>query len=178
MKPATLLVALGSFAAGAVLALTASDLSARQDAAAKASVYTNAAYGFSLTPPTFDKPAKESGAQTAMFFAPVRNAFAANLGVNVQETKMSLDDYIELSKKQFAAAELTMISETRKKVSGRDAVAWEYEGTMKGRALRWSALAVSDPGRVYLLTGTAAKADFELVEKEFKACLESFKLAD
>ena len=177
MKPSTILVIIASAAAGAVLALAAADGFARQDNAARPSVYSNGAYGFSIQPPTFPRAAKNSVLQSAMFFAPAKDGFAPNLNVMVQEVKMSLDEYCTLSKGQFKQAGFKVLAETRKKVSGRDAVLWEYEGELQGRSMKWTALAVADTDRVYLATGTAP-ADDDALWKEFKASLESFKLGD
>ena len=177
MKPSLILVMIASAAAGAVLALAATDGIARQDKVATPSRYTNGAYGFSIQPPAFSRAAKNSVIQAAMFFAPAREGFAANLNVMVQEVKMSLDEYCTLSKGQFKQAGFQVLSEARKKISGRDAVLWEYEGELQGRAMKWTSLAVADTDRVYLVTGTSA-IDDNALSKEFKASLESFKLAE
>lgn len=177
MKLSTIVVAIGSAAAGAVLALAATDGFARQDKAARPSQYTNGAYGFSIQPPAYPRAAKDSVLQAAMFFAPAKDGFASNLSVMVQEVKMPLEEYCTISKGQFKQAGLKVLAETRKKVSGRDAVLWDYEGELQGRAMKWSSLAVADADRVYLVTGTAP-ADDDAFSKEFKASLETFKLGD
>lgn len=177
MKPATILVALASFAAGAIFVLAASDAAARPAPAAP-SFYSNGAYNFSITPPAFPTVEKGMGSQAAMFFAPAKDGFAGNLGVMVQNAKMSLDEYVKLSTDQFKQAELKVTSETRKKVSGRDAVLWEYEGAPQGRDMKWMALAVSAGDRVFLITGTSTAADYEALSKDFKASIDTFKLND
>ena len=70
-----------------------------------------------------------------------------------------------------------VLSEEKKKVSGRDAVLWEYEGDLRGRAMKWISLAVADTDRVYLATGTSAAGD-EALSQEFKASLETFKVGE
>ena len=176
MKPATILAVLASFAAGAAFALTASEAAARP--APAPSLYTNDVYGFSLIPPAFPKAEKAAGGQAAMFFAPVRKGFATNLTVIAQATKLSIDDYIALSKSQFKELNISVTSEKRVKVSGRDAALFEYEGQAQGTDMKWMALAVADGDRILLVTGTALAADYDSVAKDFKASLESFKLAD
>ena len=178
MKPSTLLVALASFAAGAVLALTAVEGLASPARPAKPSYYADGRHGFSLLPPEFPKGEKDSAGMTVSFFSPPKNGFATNLGVMVQNVAMTADQYSELSTGQFKNAGLKVVSETRKKVGGKDAIAWEYEGTLQERELKWMALAVVDTDRVYLLTGTALKADYDQAAKAFKPCLDSFKLGD
>jgi hypothetical protein len=176
MKPATILVVLASFAAGAVFAIAASEASARPVPAP--AVYTNDVYGFSIIPPAFPKAQKNAGGQAAMFFGPVQKDFANNLNVIVQAAKMTIDEYVALSVNQFKQMDIKVTSETRKKVSGRDAALFEYEGKTQGIDMKWMALAVADGGRVFLVTGTAAAADYDSVAKEFKASLDSFKLPE
>jgi len=190
MKPSTILAVLGSFAAGALFALAASDAVARPSSAPSfapsvvgtgglaPSVYTNDVYGFSIIPPAFPKAAKNVGGQAAMFFAPVQKEFSNNLNVIVQAAKMSIDDYVALSKKQFKQLDIKVTSESRKKVAGRDAVMFEYEGKLQEADMKWMALAVVDGDRILLATGTASAASYDSVAKEFKASLESFKLTD
>jgi hypothetical protein len=178
MTTRIILVGLGAFAAGAVFTLAATDALARQSRVESPSSYTNGAYGFSLVPPTFPKAEKDSGSQAAMFFAPGKNGFAANLGIMVQSVKMTLDEYVALSRDQFEKSGIKIGTEAKLKVSGRDAVLWEYEGAAKERRLKWMALAVVDGDRVFLITGTSAQDDYDALSKEFKASLISFKILD
>jgi len=178
MTPRTILAALGAFVAGAALTLAATDALARPARAAAPSSYSNGAYGFSITPPAFPKVEKDSGTQTAMFFAPGKNNFAGNLGVMVQTVKMTLEDYIKLSRDQFEKGGLKVGTESKVKVSGRDAILWEYEGAAQGRKLRFMALAVVDADRVFLITGTSTQDDYETLSKEFKASIDSFKILE
>jgi len=178
MTPRTILVALGAFAAGAVLTLAAPSALARQTRPAVPSSYSNGVYGFSITPPAFPKVDKDSGTQTAMFFAPGKNNFAGNLGVMVQTVKMTLEDYIKLSRDQFEKGGLKVGTESKVKVSGRDAILWEYEGAAQGRKLKFMALAVVDADRVFLVTGTSTQDDYEALSKEFKASIDSFKILE
>ncbi len=173
-----ILAGLACFAAGAVFTVAAGDAFARPGRAAVASAYTNGTYGFSITPPTYPRVDKDAATQAAMFFAPAKNAFASNLGVMIQTTKMSLDDYIKTSQEQFKEASLKVSSEKKVKVSNRDAVVWEYEGEASGKKLKFMAMAVVDGDRVILITGTASGEDYESLSKEFKASLDSFKLLD
>jgi hypothetical protein len=178
MTTRTILAALGAFAAGAVFTLAATDALARQSRVAAPSMYTNGAYGFSLVPPTFAKAEKDSGSQAAMFFAPGKKGFAANLGVMVQNVKMTLDEYVALSRDQFEKSGIKITTEAKLKISGRDAVLWEYEGAAKERKMKWMALAVVDGDRVFLITGTSTQDDYEALSKEFKTSLASFKILE
>jgi hypothetical protein len=178
MNLRTIFAGLACFAAGAVFALTTTDALARPGRAAVPAAYSNSVYGFSIIPPTYPKVEADSATQAAMFFAPAKGGFASNLGVMIQTTKMSIDEYVKLSQTQFKQADLKIVSENKLKVSGRDAVLWEYEGTAKDRELKFMALAVADKDRVFLVTATAPKPEYEALAKEFKASLNSFKIED
>lgn len=176
MKPVVLAAVAASFAAGALVGLTASDASARP--APAPSLYTNDVYGFSIVPPAFPAAGKTAGGQAAMFFAPVRKGMASNLNVIVQGEKMTVDEYVALSKNQFKQLNLTLLSEKRLKVSGREAALFEYEGKPQGIEMKWMALAVADGDRIVLATGTAIASEYDSVSKAFKASLETLKLVD
>jgi hypothetical protein len=178
MRISTLGVALGSLVLGAALALAASDLLARPSRQTKPSVYWDTRYGYSITPPAFPKGEEKTSGLTATFFAPARGGFSPNLGVMVQNVKMSAEEYRDLSRSQFKQANFNVLSETAKKVSGKDAFLWEYEGKAGERELRWMGLAVIDTERVYLVTATAPKSEFKTLAGEFKASLDSFSLGE
>ena len=178
MTSRSILAALGAFAAGAALTLAATDALARQSRVVAPSAYTNGLYAFSIVPPDFAKADKDSANQTAMFFAPGKNGFANNLGVMVQNVKTTLDEYIARSQEQFKQGGLKTAVETRLKVSGHDAVLWEYEGATKDRKLKFLSLAVVDRDRVFLITGTSTLDDYDALSKEFRASLSSFKLLE
>lgn len=171
-------VAVGSFALGSLLTLGAGDLLARNPAAAKPSAYTDGRYNFTITPPAYPKGEPNTAGMSASFFAPGKKGFASNLGITIQNVAMSAKDYAELSTGQFKEAGFKVLSQTDRKVSGRDAVLWEYEAKTATHELSFYGLAVCDKERVFLITATAPKADWETLGPEFKAALDSFKLED
>ena len=153
----TILIAtLISFAAGAAVAWTAAEGPKRLP-----TVYMDGRYGFSMQPPDFPK-----------------GGFASNINVMIQNVGLTMDQYRELSNGQFKQMELKILSETRKKIGGKDAILWEYEGKSQGRALHWMSLAVSDGERVFLITGTATQDEWETASKQFRTCLDSFKFEE
>lgn len=137
--------------------------------------YKDPRFNFTLEPPAFQVGAEDS-VTPVMFFAPPEDGFASNLNVQVQATPMSLKEYGDLSRGQFKQMNLKVLAEKELKVSGRDAVFWEYAGKMQGRELRFLSLAVQDKGRVYLLTATASEDGFKKHEKALRASIDSFKL--
>ena len=137
-----------------------------------------AARGFSLTAPAFPAPAGGEPAARFIPLGPGTDGFAPNANVVVQANDAPLDAYIEVSVEQFGEAGFRLNGMIRTRVSGRDAVQFDYEGIRQGAAFRWLALAVADAGRVVLVTCTARREDFERHEAGMRACLESFRLED
>lgn len=142
------------------------------------STYRDGLYGFTIQAPQFPAAAEGTGVMPVMFMGPGSDGFASNINVGVQKTTTTLDAYVALSKAQFEAAGFKVTSETRRKVSGKDGVVFEYAGKAQGRELRWLALAVVDADRVFVITATATPDGFGKIEKEFRACLDSFRIGE
>lgn len=170
MKPALAAISIGLLLAAAALALPARD--------PKPSVYTDGTYGFSIQAPAFPKAPASASVSLAIFSAPAEDGFGSNMNVVVQNVAVTLDEYREASLGQFKTAGMKVNSETRSKISGHDAVVWDYEGTLQGRELRWLAAVIGTKDRIFLVTCTALKKHFQKNEKEFRKSLESFKLAE
>lgn len=142
------------------------------------SVYTDTLYGFTVEAPRFPKAAANTSVVPIAMHAPIDQAFVANVRATVQRIATSRQDFRQLSLAQFKVAGWRVNLDTDVTVSGREAVVFDYEGTVGGRALRWLALAVIDKEQVYLLTCTATKDTFSKYEKAFRDCVDSFKLTD
>src|SRR5688572_19752912 len=115
----------------------------------------DAQYGYSVTPPEFAPITAGAMMQRLVVFAPGENGFAANMGVMVQEVRMTRDQYLAQSEGQFAAAGMKVRKSSKREVSGAPALLLEYEGPVNGNDLKFLALAVILPERVLLLTYTA-----------------------
>ena len=140
-------------------------------------VYKDARYGFSIEAPAF-AAAEAASVTPVMFFAAPENGFAANVNVSVQTTPMTAKEYAELSREQFQQMKFEVVSEKELKVSGRDALLWDYRGRAQGLDLHWLALAVADKGRVFLVTATSTADAFPKHEKAFHAALRTFSLPE
>jgi len=140
----------------------------------KPSVYQDGLYGFSLQGPAFPAAEKGSNVTPVMLLGPAQNGFAGNVNVMVQQVAVTRDAYRKISTDGFKAAGFKVNADRNMTVSGKDAILFDYEGTQQGLQLRFLALAVIDKERVFVVTGTALKDSFP--EKEFMACLNSFRL--
>jgi hypothetical protein len=140
------------------------------------SVYQDSVYGFSINAPAFPAAGKGANVVPVVMMAPADEGFSSNVNVSVQTVAVSRDAYRDLSTAQFKQAGWKVNAQRNATVSGKDAIFWDYEGTQGGKELRWLALTVVDTDRVYIITCTALKEAFPKYEKEFQACLNSFRL--
>ncbi len=145
-------------------------------ATAKKSVYVDANYGFSLTPPRFKTATPGSMVVPAIFSGIGDGSFTSNVNINVNVMTTTREQYRKLSLDEFRAANLKVIADTDRTVSGRNAILFSYEGRIQETDLHFLALAIIDMDRVILVTCTAKQAVFKEMEAEFLACLNSFKL--
>jgi hypothetical protein len=141
-----------------------------------ASRFVDAANGYSIEPPAFPKAPAGTACQTAAFLAPPEGGFAPNVNIQIQGNATSLEEFITASRAQFKEYGLNLLSEEKRKVSGKEAVAFDYEGDVQGTPLRFAALAVGVGGRVILVTATTPKESFGTHEKAIRACLGSLQL--
>lgn len=153
---------------------------AAEAAAAKKKVarpkYSNARHGFSMETPLFPDVPKGESFALAAFKAPARKAFASNVNIRIQKRSSTVDAYEKLTLKGLKGIGGTLKGKKRFKLGGLDALSMDYEAKLAGRELRFLQLAVFKKGEVVLVTCTALKSEFKSVEKEFRACLASFKL--
>jgi hypothetical protein len=137
--------------------------------------YTDPNYGFTIQAPRFARASK-GNVIPVMMYAPAEDQFASNVNVMIQNVTISRKAYRDLSLQQFEQLGYRLNSERLLKVSGKDALLWDYQGTMEGKSMRFLVLAVIDAKRVYLTTGTAPREKFSKYEAAFRASLMSFRL--
>jgi hypothetical protein len=133
-------------------------------------------FGYSVSPPDFPGPLPGGVATRVNVLAAPEAGFAPNMGVMIQEVRITREEFIARSEQQFGAASLTLRKSSKRDVSGQPAVLFDYEGQVGGRSLRFLQLAVILPERVLLLTYTATVSTFPGLESEFRRSLETFKL--
>jgi hypothetical protein len=133
-------------------------------------------FGYSVSPPEFSGPPPGSVATRLNVLAPPEAGFSANMGVMIQEARITRDQFIALTEQQLGAAGMKLRSSSKRDVSGQPAILFDYDGQVNGRSLRFLQLAVILPERVLLLTYTAPVSTFAGFEAEFRRSLETFKL--
>jgi hypothetical protein len=142
----------------------------------RGSDFKDTQFGYSVSPPEFAGPPAGGVFTRVNVLAPPEDGFSANMGVMIQEVRITREQFVALTEEQFRAAGMTLRKSSKRDVSGRPAVLFDYDGPLRGRSLRFLQLAVILPERVLLLTYTAPASAFAGLEAEFRRSLESFKL--
>ena len=128
-------------------------------------------YGFSIE--ALDAPPSTTTATTAlMTFLPVSDGFAPNVNVNIQPYPGSMASYVTMSKDQFKQMNWTIVAE---KQNGENEWVVEYSGPMQGKDLHFYARAVSNNGKVYLVTATASESQWKSVSDVLRKSVDAFK---
>jgi len=140
-----------------------------------ASEYRDTSNGFSLQIPQFDAIDSLS-AQVLTIAGPPTRGFAPNCNVQIQAVNMSLDDFVELTLRQFEGAGFEVIESSRIGISGRDAQRWHYNGSLHGTEFEWLAVVVPKSNRFFLLTCTALKDKYEETATIFEDTIQSFRV--
>lgn len=158
-----------------VAALLAGSAWGYQNGPAKRSTYKDADYGFTIDAPRFPGSGSK-GATVFMSAGPSDGKFAPNVNVLVEHAKTTAEIHLDDSVAQIEKAGLKINERKTRKVSGRDAVEIDYEGTLNGiKDLRFLSLSVIEKDRIIIVTCTAPIATFDAVEAECRACLDSLK---
>jgi len=111
--------------------------------------------------------------QVLVMFLPSSGGFAPNVNVQVQPFPGTIKEYVDLSRRQFQAVGITVLSE---QITQTSAI-WEYSGSLEDRKLHWYARAErAGEGKVYLITATAAEPQWNTHAAKLKTCVDSFRL--
>ncbi len=128
-------------------------------------------YGFTIE--ALDAPPSATAATTAlMSFLPVSDGFAPNINVNIQPYSGNITSYITLSKDQFKKMNWVIATE---KQNGESEWVVEYTGPMQGNDLHFYARAVSNGGKVYLVTATAKESQWKSASGILRKNVDAFK---
>lgn len=129
------------------------------------------ATGFSIEP--LEAATAPVASQPLTMALPAAGGFAPNVNVAIQPFGGSMQDYLDLSLRQFEAAGIEVID---KKVVSENTVSFEYAGSLRGRDLHWYASATQDGNRVFLVTATAPESRWKDSADKLKAVVRSFRL--
>jgi hypothetical protein len=150
-------------------------------ASSKTSEYTDATYGFKIRLPAFETTQLAPGTTTVVrFFAPPKDQFAANLGIQIQPWAKGKDLYQDqdTAESQLRAAGWHRISSKQFKVGNHQALEWISTGQQGEHKLQILTWLVARDEELFILTCTALQATFEDYEKMCRAALNTFGFID
>jgi hypothetical protein len=150
-------------------------------AANQSSEYTDATHGFKVRLPTVETPQLPPGLTTVVrFYAPPKNQFAANLGIQIQPWPKGKDLYQDndVAESQFGSAGFRLLSRKQFKVGDHQALEWISTGQQGDHLLQILTWLVERDEELFILTCTALQATFEDHEKMCRAALNTFGFID
>jgi hypothetical protein len=132
--------------------------------------YVNETLGFEISSPT---PGAISGTyQSAIFYLPAVDGFAANVNVQMQDFTGTIDQYKTVSEAQFKAAGIKVLNSK----TDQGVLTIEYQGKMGNYDLHWYAKAYQKAERVYLVTATALQTHWDEQGPALIRSVNTFKL--
>jgi hypothetical protein len=150
-------------------------------ASSKTSEYTDATYRFKISLPAFETTQLAPGTTTVVrFFAPPKDQFAANLGIQIQPWAKGKDLYQDkdTAESQLRSAGSRLVSSKPFKVGDHQALEWISTGQQGDLKLQFLTWLVERDEELFILTCTALQATFEDLEKVCRAALSTFGFID
>lgn len=161
------------------LALPASAQSpAAGSSATDAEHYVDRGFGFSFSKPRF-APSDLSGLSTvAVSLAGASpGSLAPSVNVVVQNLDTTLDAYAQQQRAELKAIDWELLEQSHTQIGERAALRTHARGLLQGREVEFLAIAaIRDEKRMFVLTCTAAAAEFARYATEFERVLRSFSL--
>lgn len=124
-------------------------------------------YGFQIDALEAPAPANQS-MQALVMYLPPQDGFSPNINVQIQIFPESLQQYREVSQKQFEKLEWKIIEETLEEDR------WTVEYT--GNDLHCYAVAIKHGHSIYLATGTSRKSQWSDAGAEIRKRVDSFQV--
>jgi hypothetical protein len=127
---------------------------------------------FAIQLPKADKAIAQGGPQVAIFFLPPMDNFQANVNIQKQAFKGTIEQYKNISLAQFEKMKFTLVKESL--LNGVLTV--EYTGNMQNRDFHWYVKATKKGDSVYLVTGVAPQRTWQYQGDTLRSSVDSFKL--
>ena len=128
-------------------------------------------YGFQID--VLDSAPGASTSIALQMFLPVSDGFAPNINVQIQPYPDTMKDYIALSKGQFDQLNWKMVTDSQ---PGDDEWTVEYTGQAQGLDLHFYARAISQSGKIYLVTASAKESQWATLSDTLRKHVDSFKM--
>lgn len=177
-RPPRLRTASLATASLALALLVAAHASAAGAPAAEPEHYVDRSFGFSFSKPRF-APSDETGAATVAvtLAGSSLGSLAPSVNVIVQNLETTLETYAQRQQGELKAIDWEVLEQSHSQIGGRPALRTHARGTLQGQGVEFLAVATTrDWKRLFVLTCTAASAQFPLYQAEFERVVTSFAL--
>jgi hypothetical protein len=147
----------------------------------KASEYTDATYGFKIRLPAFETTQLAPGTtEVVRFFAPPKDQFAANLGIQMHPWVKGKDLYQDkdLEESRWRSAGFRLLSSKQFTVGDHQALEWISTRQQGDHTLQFLTWLVARDEALFILTCAALQVTFEDDEKVCRAALSTFGFID
>ena len=133
------------------------------------STLTFGEHGFAIDPPAGHDYAQVQ--QVVMLMLPAVDGFSANVNVQVQPFKGTMDEYVRVSLDQFKTNGVKVVAE---KHDGKSAMI-EYTGPYGGRPLHWYSRVFFGKNGVMLATATASETQWPRLSAVLRQSVDSLR---
>lgn len=157
-----------------MLVLAGFSVAASKEQHERQALYRDDRFGFSIVPPLFEKSQEAPVALIAMFNAPAKDGFSANL--NIVEQKADWKTFTAQSESQFATLQVKDLAQNELKVDEHKAREYRYKSKQQGKDFLFVQLAVDNGDHVFLLTGTFPEKDAKRYEPVLREAISTFHL--
>jgi hypothetical protein len=138
--------------------------------------YRDRVYGFSLSPPGYDRADAQPLVQIVAFSGPASGGVAPSLCVQRRKLEGNFDDHVKAREEHFAAQKLTVVSKKPGQRGASASCEWVLTGVVDGHALQLRELAIAHGGEVFALVASTRLGEFEKHDAQFTQAMESFRI--
>ena len=141
--------------------------------------YVNKEYGFSIQPPEGWTIQEDWFGAIVCFIGPTEDDFAVNINIVSEETDMSLEEYVELSKQQIKdILNATIISGGSRTIKNHEAYEIVLTWTMGAHNLKQKQVYLIEKGRAYIITCTASQSNYDSYVSTFDESINTFEFLE
>ncbi|MBN1555888.1 MAG: hypothetical protein JXA11_14185 [Phycisphaerae bacterium] len=130
-------------------------------------------YGISISPPV----AKEITSYPytmAVFFLPYSDGFSATVNVQKQVFAKSLEEYDQISRKQFRQFNATVLQHKGEEKE----ILYEWKALMEDRNMHYYSRVVKQGNFIYLITATGLESRWNQQKAELMKSVDSFQVME
>jgi len=141
--------------------------------------YVNEEYGFLISPPQGWTVQEESEGEILVYFlGPIDEGFRININILVEETQMSLQDYVDFNKDQLLyVLGASIILEGGKIIKGHEAYEVVFTWIYQTYDLQQKQVYLVEKGNGYVITFSALQTNYDNYITDFDESVDTFEFS-